>query len=106
MAKVSKRTPRSATIPALDWRRGRGLFGAVEDDAHCVAIDADDAEIGFQICHLSGSENKAAKRSIIAGGFARCGPGLGDNCPVRSPYASRGRPQLNSLIKLDAHAAG
>jgi hypothetical protein len=42
----SKCTTRSAAIATFDLRRGRGVFGVIENNAQCVAIDADNSKTG------------------------------------------------------------
>jgi hypothetical protein len=44
-AELSERSARSAAMPALDLRRGRRTFRAVEDDAEGVTIDADNSKL-------------------------------------------------------------
>ena len=44
LAELSERSARSAAMPALDLRRGRRAFRAVEDDAEGVTIDADNSK--------------------------------------------------------------
>jgi hypothetical protein len=54
---------------------------------------------------LSLEENKAAERSIIARRLRHAGPD-GHNFRCRPRYRFRTTPQRNSLVKLNAGAAG
>ena len=44
LAEFSERSAQGAAMPALDLRRGRRAFRAVEDDAEGVTIDADNSK--------------------------------------------------------------
>ena len=44
LAELSEGSARGAAMPALDLRRGRRAFRAVEDDAEGVTIDADNSK--------------------------------------------------------------
>jgi hypothetical protein len=43
----AKRTARSAAVATFDLRRGRGVFGVIENNTQCVAIDTDNSKAGW-----------------------------------------------------------
>jgi hypothetical protein len=47
-AKIPDCAARRAAMAALDLGRGGGAFREIEDDAKCVAIDADQSETGTE----------------------------------------------------------
>jgi hypothetical protein len=95
-------------LPALDKPRRsfegcRKLLSAANTQFSGIAKIATAKNRFFIVPTFS---NKAAGRSMIARGLRCAGSGWGGNNPVQTSYCTGTPQQRNSLVKLDAGAAG